>query len=70
MQDFIKFIREQGVIGLAIGFILGGAISKIVSSLVTDIIQPIMGFLVGSKYGFASLRFHSFAYGNFLVTVI
>jgi len=25
LEDFIKFIREQGIVGLAIGFILGGA---------------------------------------------
>ena len=34
MQGFIQFIREQGVIGLAIGFILGAAVSKVVASLV------------------------------------
>jgi len=26
MKGFINFIREQGIIGLAVGFILGGAI--------------------------------------------
>lgn len=48
MKGFINFIREQGVIGLAVGFILGGAISKVVSSLVTDIINPILGVLLGA----------------------
>ena len=28
MNGFISFIREQGVVGLAVGFILGGAVSK------------------------------------------
>ena len=40
MSDFINFIRKQGVIGLAIGFILGGAVSKLVSALVSDISTP------------------------------
>ena len=31
MKGFIDFIREQGVVGLAVGFILGGAVSKLVS---------------------------------------
>jgi len=31
---FTTFLRKQGVVGLAVGFILGGAISKVVSSLV------------------------------------
>jgi len=33
--------------GLAVGFILGGAISKVVSSLVTDIVNPLVGILLG-----------------------
>ncbi len=51
MKDFIKFVREQGVIGLAIGFILGGAVSKVVSSLVQDIINPLLGIVLGSTKG-------------------
>lgn len=43
----MDFVREQGVVGLAVGFILGGAISKVVSSLVKDIINPILGIFLG-----------------------
>lgn len=42
MKGFLDFIREQGVVGLAVGFILGGAVSKLVSALVEDIISPIL----------------------------
>jgi len=48
MKGFIEFIRKQGVIGLAVGFILGGAVSKVVSSLVTDIINPVLGVALGA----------------------
>ena len=48
MKGFINFIREQGVVGLAVGFILGGAVSKVVTALVTDIINPLIGFAIGS----------------------
>ena len=34
--------------GLAIGFILGGAVSKVVASFVQDIINPILGVALGS----------------------
>ena len=47
MKGFIEFIREQGVVGLAVGFILGGAISKLVTSLVNDLINPIIGIFIG-----------------------
>ena len=48
MKGFIDFVREQGVVGLAVGFILGGAVSKVVSSLVEDIINPLLGVVLGA----------------------
>ncbi len=48
MKGFLEFIREQGVIGLAVGFILGGAVSNLVGALVEDIINPIIGVVLGS----------------------
>jgi len=48
MKGFVEFIRKQGVIGLAVGFILGGAVSKVVSSLVTDVINPVLGVALGA----------------------
>ena len=49
----MTFIREQGVMGLAIGFILGGSVSKVVTSLVQDIINPFLGIILGSTEGLA-----------------
>ncbi len=54
MKGFINFIREQGVVGLAVGFILGGAVSKLVSAIVTDVINPIVGLVLGSVNGLAN----------------
>jgi len=51
MKGFIKFIREQGVVGLAVGFILGGAVSKVVASLVSDIVNPVLGLVLGATDG-------------------
>lgn len=47
VNGFLNFVREQGVVGLAVGFILGGAVSKVVSGLVNDIINPVIGALLG-----------------------
>lgn len=47
MKGFLNFVREQGVVGLAVGFILGGAVSKVVAGLVNDIINPLIGALMG-----------------------
>jgi large conductance mechanosensitive channel len=46
IRGFADFIREQGVVGLATGFILGGAVSKVVSALVSDIINPLLGIVL------------------------
>ena len=51
MRGFLKFIKEQGVIGLAIGFILGSSIAKIVASLV---INPVIGIFLGNAKDLAS----------------
>ena len=70
MKGFINFVREQGVVGLAVGFILGGSITKVVQSLVNDIINPVLGIILGAagnlsaasiKVGGAEIK-----YGNFL----
>lgn len=47
MKGFIEFIREQGVVGLAVGFILGGAVSKLVAAIVSDVINPLLGPILG-----------------------
>ena len=54
MKNFIEFIRKQGVVGLAVGFILGGAVSKLVTSLVTDIVNPVLGFVLGAAGNLSS----------------
>lgn len=47
MKGFLQFVREQGVVGLAVGFVLGTAVAKVVSALVTDIISPLIGLMLG-----------------------
>lgn len=42
MRGFIEFIREQGVVGLAVGFILGGAVTSLVKAFIADIISPLL----------------------------
>jgi large conductance mechanosensitive channel len=70
IKEFVKFIREQGVVGLAIGFILGGAVGKTVSSFVQDIIQPLLGYVLGSTTGLKAVHLGSVMVGNFLANLI
>jgi large conductance mechanosensitive channel len=74
MKGFIDFVREQGVVGLAVGFILGGAVSKVVTALVTDIINPLLGFALGAAKGIKTasitLGSASILYGDLISVVI
>jgi len=45
-EEFKEFIGKSGVLGLAIGFIMGTAIGKVVTGLVQDLIMPIPGAFV------------------------
>jgi large conductance mechanosensitive channel len=74
MSGFVEFLRKQGVVGLAVGFILGGAISKLVAALVSDIINPIIGVLLGKVSGLtqATIRLGSarIMWGDFVSVLI
>jgi large conductance mechanosensitive channel len=74
MKGFINFVREQGVVGLAVGFILGGAVSKVVSSLVADLINPVLGIILGAagnlKGAFVKIGPAKFLWGDFISNVI
>lgn len=74
MKGFISFIREQGVVGLAVGFILGGAIAKLVTALITDLISPVLGVILGMAGGLkdAYLRIGpvQIFYGDFISSLI
>ncbi len=70
LNEFVKFIRELGVIGLAIGFILGSAVGKTVSSLVNDVVQPLLGYVLGSTTGLKTIHLGSVMVGNFLANLL
>ncbi len=74
IDQFKEFVHEQGVTGLAIGFILGGAVTKVVSSLVEDILNPILGLILGSTEGLKGATFTvgeaTVRYGSFIGVLI
>ena len=43
---FMQFVREQGVVGLAVGLAIGTAATVFVKSIVDNIIIPVIGFLL------------------------
>ncbi|MEI6228532.1 MAG: large conductance mechanosensitive channel protein MscL [Candidatus Saccharibacteria bacterium] len=55
LKSFVNFIRTQGVVGLAVGLVLGGAVGVMVKSLVDNIVMPPLGLLLGSTEGLKGL---------------
>lgn len=76
MREFINFIREKGVLGLAIGIIVGGAVTKLVNAIVNDIVNPLIGAITGSAGDLATLAYTVpythivFKWGDFLSNII
>ena len=74
--EFMDFIGKSGVLGLAIGFIMGTYIGKVVSALVGDIIMPIPGaFIPGGDWRKAIFSIPigqeiNFAIGDFVGVIL
>lgn len=42
VKEFVQFLKNYGVIGLAIAVIIGGKLNELVSSFVNDLMMPLI----------------------------
>ncbi len=73
VDEFFNFLREYGVIGLAVAVVIGGAVNKLSKSLAEDIIMPVVEVLIpGGAWRALVLRWGpvELAIGNFLGSLI
>lgn len=70
MNGFVDFIRDRGVAGFAIGFILGGAAQKLVQALMDDIVSPLVGIVLGSTQSLTEFAIGTFKIGDFISVLI
>ena len=68
-SQFSEFIKEYGVVGLAIGIVIGSAVTKFVNSFVENIVSPIIGQLLGI-YTLSSWELGPIKIGTFLSSLI
>ena len=74
--EFLAFLGKAGVLGLAVGFIMGTYIGTVVSALVQDIIMPIPGAMIpGGDWRKAVVRLPvgagmNFAVGDFVGVIV
>ena len=69
-KEFLEFIKEYKILGLASAFILGLAVNALILSLAQDIITPIIGLLVPGFEDLSSFKIGVFRLGNFLAAII
>lgn len=76
LREFIEFVREKGVLGLAVGIIIGGAVTKLVTSIVENLINPLVGAMTGMAGNLTELAYTlpyteiTFKWGAFLASLI
>jgi large-conductance mechanosensitive channel len=78
VSGFIDFLREQSVVGLAIGLVLGTQIKQLVDQLITSFFNPLIGLLLPGKGTLAEKTFTlhigpksgTFGWGAFAATLI
>jgi large conductance mechanosensitive channel len=72
--EFMTFVRTQGVVGLAIGIILGGAVTTVVKALIDDIINPVIGLVLNQAKNLTDMTWNvmgaTIKYGDFINVLI
>lgn len=77
-SGFIEFIRQQGVVGLAIGLVLGLQVKALVDQFVASFINPLLGLVLPGSGSLSSKtltitvasKSARFTYGTFLDVLI
>ena len=67
IKEFVTFLKQNGVIGLAIAVIIGGKLNLIITSIVNDLLAPLI-FLPALKAAgvdnISSLSYNGILYGK------
>ncbi len=57
LLKFMHFVREHGVVGLAVGLAIGTQVGDTVKTIVEGVINPIVGFVIGNVDGLQAAKF-------------
>ncbi len=73
IKEFMLFLKQYGVIGLAIAVIIGGKLNLLVTSLVNDLLTPVIlqpALSAAGVANIAELSFNGIMYGKVLGALI
>ncbi|MGH7703526.1 MAG: MscL family protein [Gemmatimonadales bacterium] len=48
MKEFLEFLKQYGVIGLAIAVIIGGKLNALIGTMVDGVLMPVITFFIPS----------------------
>ena len=61
LKEFMDFLKQYGVIGLAIAVIIGGKLNALISATVEGILMPVVTFFIpGGEWRSATLNIGPF----------
>lgn len=72
-KEFISFLKEYGVVGLAIAVIIGGKLNDLVGSFVNDLLMPVIfapALKAANVDNIRLLNYNGILYGKFLGATI
>jgi len=46
LKEFVAFLRQYGIIGLALAVIIGGKVNALITALVDGVIMPVVTFFI------------------------
>lgn len=78
LDGFVEFIRTQGVVGLAIGLVMGTQVKTVVDQLIASFINPFIGLVLPGANDLNKRTFTQtigsksadFSYGQFLSVLL
>lgn len=69
LKEFLEFLKQYGVIGLAIAVIIGGKANELVGSIVNDLLMPLVfqpALRAANVNNIKELSYHGILYGKVL----
>lgn len=71
-DDFVKFVKQNNLVSLAIAFVIGGAVTALITALVTDLITPAVGVFLHVNFSSWSFTVNgsTFLQGAFVNAVV
>ena len=73
MKEFFAFLKNYGVVGLAIAVIIGGKLNLLITSLVSDLLTPLIfqpALEAAGVKNIAQLSFNGIMYGKVVAAMI